>query len=127
MSQTKRASTTKRSIKTVSVLGVAGATLAASASGSSAGMMVPNIAPSAHGPYFGEEEISDISLATFHVTNPGQSQSLPPGILLAHGHGHGHGGHGCHRGCGCGRGCGGGWGWGCGGCCLSWGGCRPWC
>lgn len=135
MSQTKRASSLKRSTKTVSVLGVAGVSLAATASGSMAEMPVPGTAPS-HGPYFGEEEISDISLATFHLANPDQSESAVPGVILAHGgHGCGHGcgrgcGHGCGHGCrGCGRGCGWGcggwgWGWGYGGCCLSWGGCR---
>jgi hypothetical protein len=87
----------------------------------------------------GEEEIADVSLATFYVfdkENAGVLGSPVQGALespiqLARGgcggcRGCG-GGRGCGgRGCG-GRGCGCGWG-GCGGCgcgcCLSWGGCR---
>jgi hypothetical protein len=79
-----------------------------------------------------EEEIADVSLATFHLFDKENTQ----GGFLQEARGCGCG-HGCGgRGCGCGRGCGGrgcggrgcgcggcGWGWG-GGCCYSWGYCR---
>jgi hypothetical protein len=87
-----------------------------------------------------EEEISDVTLATFHLydkENAGVNRS-PLLQLTRCGCGR-CGGRGCRcggRGCRCGgRGCRcrGGCGCGCGGCgcgggwCLSWGGCRPWC
>lgn len=135
MSQAKRASKGKRPSKAVSVLGVAGVSLAASTSGSVADMPSQNTAPF-QVMTLGDEEISDVSLATFHLFDKENLATPQSGIQLAkggHGHGHGHGcGHGCRgcggRGCrGC-RGCGcGGCGWGCGGCCLSWGGCYPYC
>lgn len=71
----------------------------------------------------GEEEIADVSLATFYVFDKEAAASTKDGnIQLARGCGcRGCGGRGC-RGCrGCGRGCGCG-----GGCCASWGACR-WC
>ena len=166
MSQTKRASKGKRPSKAVSVLGIAGASLAASTSGSVADVPVADIPSQNTVPFqvfLGEEEISDVSLATFHVFDKENLGTPRSGIQLARGgcgcghgggcggcgHGGGCGGRGCGgfgRGCGgfghgcggCGRGCGGrgcgwggcggcGWGWGWGGCCLSWGGCSPWC
>ncbi len=151
MPQAKRNLKLKRPSKVASVLGIAGASLAASASGSAAEMPQVNMAPF-QVLNFGEEEISDVSLATFHLFDKEQL-GAQSGIQLARGgcgcHGGGCGGRGCggrgcgggfrgcggcgHGGCrGCGRGCGfggcggcgcgGGWGWG-GGCCLSWGGC----
>lgn len=151
MPQAKRASRGKRPSKTVSVLGIAGVSLAASTGGLPAEILSSSLAAPTAGsvadivwqntapfqiPTLDEEEISDVSLATFHLfdeANVGNSQS---GIQLAFrsgcGCGHGCGGRGCgggFRGCGgrgCGggcrgcRGCGGGWrgcGWGgCGGC-----------
>jgi hypothetical protein len=87
----------------------------------------------------GEEEIADVSLATFYVFDKeGAAAAKEGNIQLARGCGcgHGGGGRGCGgRGCG-GRGCGGrgcrgcggrGCGCGVGAWCLSWGGCRPWC
>jgi hypothetical protein len=81
-----------------------------------------------------EEEMADVSLATFYVFDREHAGS---GVQLARG---GCGGGGCGRGGGCGGcrggggcdGCGyGGWGWGYGGwygnggaCCGSWGACR---
>ena len=156
MSQVRRAKT-KRSKTALSVFGLAGislaATTAATTNESLAGMPSPATAP-VQAFTLGEEEISDVTLATFHLFDKDsveQSRSLLH--LTA-----------CRGGCGCGgRGCGGcrgggcrvavswrmrmqsrrmrmqGWMWwggcggGCGGCgcggawCLSWGGCRPWC
>ncbi len=148
MSQAKRTSRGKRPSKAVSVLGIAGMSLAASTGGSPADIPPASFAAPTVGsvadmlwqstapfqiPALDDEEISDVSLATFHLfdnENPGNSGS---GIQLAvrsgcGGCGCGHGG-GCGgaRGCrvgGCGvggcrgcrvGGCGGGWG-GCGGC-----------
>src|ERR1700691_394521 len=155
MSQAKRISRGKRPSKAVSVLGIAGMSLAASTGGSPADIPPATFAAPTVGsvadmlwqstapfqiPALDDEEISDVSLATFHLfdnENPGNSGS---GIQLAVrsgcggcgcGHGGGCGGARGRRGGGCGGwgggggcGCGGGWGWGWGGgCCLSWGGC----
>jgi hypothetical protein len=76
----------------------------------------------------GEEEIADVSLATFYVFDKeGTAAAKDGNVQLARGCGCGRGcgGRGCGRGC---RGCGG-RGCGCGvgvGCCASWGACR-WC
>jgi hypothetical protein len=76
----------------------------------------------------GEEEIADVSLATFHLFDKENGagavfQQVARGCGCGHGCGHGCGGcRGCGgRGCGC-RGCG--CGGGCGSCCASWGICR---
>jgi hypothetical protein len=158
MAQAKRASKGKRSAKAVSVLGIAGVSLAASTSGSTADVPPQNTAPlqavNFNQPLtLGEEDISDVSLATFHLFDKDEVGMLPQVQLAARGgcgcgHGCG-GGRGCggggfrgcggggfrgcggggFRGCGgcrgCGRGCGWGgcWTGGCTGCCLSWGGC----
>ena len=126
MPQAKRASKGKRPSKAVSVLGIAGVSLAASTGGSPADIPSASLAEPTVGsvadilwqnaapfqiPALGEEEISDVSLATFYVYDKenGGSPGLAQKLRLAR--------------CG-GCGCGGGWG---GGCCLSWGGCYPWC
>ena len=70
MSQTKRASKGKRPSKAVSVLGMAGAALASSASESVADIPVADMLPQNTIPFqvvLGEEEITDVSLATFHL------------------------------------------------------------
>ena len=105
MPQAKRNLKVKRQSKVVSVAGIAGAFLAPSTSRS-----VADIPPQSMAPFqvlhLGEEEISDVSLATFHFVD-GESRETPlPRVQLARG--------------GCG-GCG--WGCGWGGCCWSWGGC----
>jgi hypothetical protein len=146
MAQAKHVSKVKRSGNAVKALGIAGASLAVSASGSTAMMMMDTTPFDVGNPdqayTLNDEEISDVSLATFHFFNEEALGTLPSGIQLARGcgcgrgcGGRGCGGRGCGgRGCG-GRGCGGrgcGWGgcggggwygWGGGGCCLSWGGC----
>jgi len=143
MTQTKRAATRMGSTKVASVLGLAGVSLAASTGGSAADMPVQNLAPF---PLvtLDDEEISDVSLATFHLFDQESLGAPQARIQLARGGcgcggggcGHGGcGGGGCgHGGCGgggcghggCGggfgRGCGGGFGRGCGGGC-GWGGC----
>ena len=145
MPQAKRASKGKRPSKAVSVLGIAGVSLAASTGGSPAGMPSASLAAPTAGsvadilwqntapfqvPTLDEEEISDVSLATFYLfdkENLGNSRS---GIQLAFPRRlrlrtrlRRRGGRGCggFRGCGVGgcRGCGVG---GCRGCGV--GGCR---
>ncbi|MGA7325710.1 MAG: hypothetical protein WBX25_14770, partial [Rhodomicrobium sp.] len=80
MSQTKRILKAKRSRKVLtvsSVLGVAGLSLAATSGGSEAAMPSPAMVPSQA--FLAEEEISDVSLATFQVytqENIGASRSL---------------------------------------------------
>ena len=138
MSQAKQASKRKRTRKAVPVagLGLAGLSLSlvggatTAIGGPAANMPTQTTAPS-HEMTLGEEEISDVSLATFYVFDKEAAEIARPGVQLVRGGCRGCGGRGCGgRGCG-GHGCGGGcglggcgcWG-GCGcGCCLSWGGC----
>jgi hypothetical protein len=132
--------------KAVTVLGAAGAL--SLAGGASAAIVGPaedttgrDTVPR-HVVTLSEEEVFDVSLATFYVFDKEEVETHPPGIqLAAHGHGGcGHGGcggrgcggcgHGGARGCGgcghgcrgCARGCGGcgGCGYGCGGGCCIW-------
>jgi hypothetical protein len=150
MLHAKQASKRKRRSKAVPVLGAAGLlSLAGGASTQAAGpaadIPARHIEPS-HEFTLSEEEVSDVSLATFYVFD--KETAVSPGVQLVRGGGCGCGG-GCGRGCGCGGGgcrCGGGgrcggcgcfracvgcggcggcavWWWG-GGCCLSWGACR---
>ena len=121
MRQAKRASKGKRPGKAVSVLGIAGVSFAASTGGSPAEMPSASLAaPTARSavealwrntaafqvPTLDEEEISDVSLATFHLLDKDDLGNLGSVVQLAAfragGCGCGHGG-GC-RGCG-GRGC----------------------
>ncbi len=148
MQQAKRTSRGKRSKEALSVLSLAGISLAATTAATTnellAGMPSPATAP-VQAFTLGEEEISDVTLATFRLfekESVDQSRSLLQ-LTRCGGCGRCGCGGGC-RGCGGGRcggcgfgrcggcarcggcggcGCGGVW----GGCCLSWGGCRPWC
>jgi hypothetical protein len=135
MSNAKRVSMRRRRGKTMPVLGAAG--LLALASGASAEEPVDRSTPNtevSREAFLGEEEVTDVSLATFYVFDKENAGALKPGVQLARGGGcgcgHGCGGGGC-RGCGgCGRGCGGGCrvgfgfggcgGCGCAGCGLGW-------
>lgn len=132
MPQVKQASKRKRLTSAVPALGAAGLTFSLVGGASAAVAPVndqpqsPNYSPS-HQITLGEEEIADVSLATFYVFDK-ENAAEAKGIQVARGCGcrgcGGRGCRGCGRGCrGCG-GCGGGWGWGVGGCCLSWGACR---
>jgi hypothetical protein len=128
MPRAKQASKRKGYRKAVPVLGAAGLSfsLASGASGAPAVNMpttipTPNAGVS-HEITLAEEEISDVSLATFYVFDKENSGPFRPGVQLVRGGGCGGGGCGC-RGCGGGggfRGCGGG---GCRGC-AGFGGCR---
>ncbi len=154
----KQALKRKRVTKAVPALGAVGLTFSlvggasASAVPTTDTAQTPNMAPG-HEITLGEEEISDVSLATFYVFDNEIAGTLRGLVQEARGCG---GCRGCGGGCrGCGGcrggvgvgcrggigvgcrggigfGCGGGWGvgcgvgWGVGGCCASWGACR-WC
>ena len=140
MSRAKQASKRKRrkAAVTVPVLGAAGLSLSlaggasATTGGATADIATYNGALN-HEITLGEEEISDVSLATFYVFDKENAATPKLGEKLAY-RGCGRCGgcaRGCARGCRCGVGgcrCGvggcGGCGVGCGGCCLSWGGCN---
>ena len=146
MSHAKRASKRKRRRKAIPALGAAGLSLslAGGASGGPAVNMPTQKVEASHEIVLAEEEISDVSLATFYVFDKENVGAFRPGVQLARG-GCGGGGCGGCRGCG-GRGCGGCGGFrGCGGCvgfvacggcgcapyywggvgcCISWGACR---
>jgi len=106
-------------------VGVASASTGAPA----ADVPLQKVTPS-HEITLGEEELSDVSLATFYVFDKENAAAAESGVKVAY--------RGCGRCGGCGGrcgGCGGRWGgcrcggcgcWGgCGcGCCVSWGGCR---
>jgi hypothetical protein len=142
MPQVKRAAKGKRPNKTVSVLGIAGVSWAASTGGSPADIPPASLASPPAGsvadmlwqntapfqiPFLDEEEISDVSLATFHLFDKEDLGNSHSGIQVAF-RGCG-GGCGCHggggfRGCGGGfRGCGVGF-RGCRGCGVGFRGCR---
>ncbi len=129
VAQAKRVSKGKRKRKTVSVLGIAGVSLAASTGGSPANILSATlVAPPAGSaadtlwrntapfrvPAFDDEEISGVSLATFQLFDSDTIGGPRSGVQLAAFRG---GGCGCGHGCGgCGHGCGGGCGHGFGGC-----------
>src|SRR5215470_11409423 len=119
MLHTKDASMRKRRSKTLPVLGAAGlsVSLASSASAVPGGPAV-NLPTPGNGDgnqvFLGEEEIADVSLATFYVFDKEGDGTSPMLELVGHGcHGcHGCGGchahrhHGCHGCGGCHHGCG---------------------
>jgi hypothetical protein len=104
MSRVKQASKRKRSSKAVPVLGAAGLslTLAGGASAATEGRVavVPAQSSAAgHEITLREEEVADVSLATFYVFDKENAGPFRPGARLAMGAG-GCGGCGC-SGCGC--------------------------
>jgi hypothetical protein len=143
MSLTKQSAKRKRRRTAVPMLGAAGLSLslASGASGAPAANIAARHADMSQEFILAEEEVSDVSLATFYVFNKENAGPFRPSVLLARGGcggGGGCGGRGC-GGCG-GRGCGGGCGGfrgcagggcgcvgfrGCGGCrgCVGFGGC----
>jgi len=141
MPRAKQPSKRKRQTKAVPVLGAAGLSLSLTGGASAATGVPPADMPTTHNNALsheitlGEEEISDVSLATFYVFDKENGVKPQLGEKLAWGCRcgcRGCGGcrcGGCRCGVGCRCGCGfvgcGGCG-GCGGCCLSWGRCG-WC
>lgn len=132
MARVKQASVRKRAAQAAPVLGAAGLTFSLAGSASAAAVptndipQTPNLSPG-HAITLGEEELSDVSLATFYVFDKENVAAQKSGVQLAwRGCGGCRGCRGCGcRACRCGVGCGG-CGWGIGGCCASWGACR-WC
>ena len=125
MPQLKQASKQKRVTKAaVPALGAAGLTLSLLGSASASGVPTADVPQTTHfapnqAITLGEEEMADVSLATFHLFD---KENVGGEVQVAY-----RGCHGC-RGCrGCGvRGCRCGGCGGCGGCCRTWGRCR-WC
>jgi hypothetical protein len=125
MPQVKQASKHKRVTKAaIPALGAAGLTLSLVGSASASGVPTADVPQMTHfapnqAITLGEEEMADVSLATFHLFD---KEKVGGEVQVAY-----RGCHGC-RGCrGCGvRGCRCGGCGGCGGCCRSWGRCR-WC
>jgi hypothetical protein len=121
MSHAKQASKRRSRTKAVTVLGVAWA-LSLAGGASEAAVGPPGDTRSENPPpviTLGEEEISDVTLATFYVFDNENAGAHRPGLQLAK-RTRGHGGCAVHRGCGgCAVACG-----GCGGCasCASAGG-----
>ena len=121
MPRVKQASKQTRTAKatTVKALGAAGLGLSLAGSASASTMPAADIPQSNTSPnqrfFLGEEEMADVSLATFHLFD---RENFGSGVQLARGCGGcgcGHGGGGCGGGRGCGgggfvgvRGCGGG-------------------
>ena len=128
MPRVKQVSKRKQITKAVPVIGAAGLTLSMVGGASAAAVPTANVQPMpnvtpGHQLMLGEEEISDVSLATFYVFDKENTAATKGGVQVAW---RGCGGcRGC-RGCGGCRGCRGCGGCGCGigGCCLSWGACR---
>jgi hypothetical protein len=121
----------KRIKAALPALGAAGLTFSMVGGASAAAVPANDATQTAYSPNhqitLGEEEIADVSLATFYVFDKEGTTAAKDGtVQLARGCGcrgcRGCGGRGCR---GCGRGCGCGVGWG-GACCASWGACR-WC
>src|ERR1700761_4821831 len=112
MSQSKQSSKRKRRVKATPILGVAGlfslaGVGAASASTGAPAADVPlqTITPS-HEITLGEEEVSDVSLATFYVIDRENAAAAKSGVQVAWWRGCGRCGGCGWRGCGCGwRGC----------------------
>jgi hypothetical protein len=125
MPRVKQASKRRRVSKAVPALGAAGLTFSL-VGGASAAVApaqdqprTPNFAPG-HEITLGEEEISDVSLATFYAFDKENTGSIRGMVQEARGCRCG-GCRGCRscrgcRGCRCGVSC--------GSCCLSWGACR---
>ena len=119
MAKTRRSP--KRNVKTAALaLGAAGVSLAMTGGASATAPMNVASQDNARRIFLGEEEIADVSLATFHVFDRESESRVRQGIRVAAGCG----GHGC-GGCGHGGGCGCAHAGGCG--CAHIGGCAGGC
>jgi hypothetical protein len=125
MAQAKRTSKRKRRNTALPLMGAAGVSLAMTG-GASATLPAANASHHDTGPQvvLGDEEVSDVSLATFYVFDKESESKLDQGLVtLARACGRGCG-RACGRACG-GRGCGRACGRACGvGGCRACGGCR---
>ena len=127
MSRAKQPSKRKRRSRALPALGAASLSfsLASGASAAPAANIPTRGADLNHEFILAEEEVSDVSLATFSVFDKENSGTFRPAVQLVRGGG-GCGGGGCGgggcRGCGGGGGCGGCGGGGCRGC-AGFGGC----
>jgi len=131
MSRVKQASKKKRVTKAaMPALGAAGLTFSLAGGASASAVPAADVQPTTNlvpnqALTLGDEEIADVSLATFHLFDKENTGAASGGVQFARGCGCG-GCRGC-RGCGgcrgC-RGCGCGGCAGCGACCISWGYCR---
>jgi hypothetical protein len=122
MPQVKQASKQKRVTKaTIPALGAAGLTFSLLGSASASAVPTADVPQTTHlapnqALTLGEEEMADVSLATFHLFD---KETVGSNVQVA-----------WVRGCRACRGCGvracrcGGCGGGCGGCCARWGRCR---
>jgi hypothetical protein len=128
MPRVKQASKKKHVTKAVPAMGAAGLTFSLMGGASAAALPTADVQATPnntlHQVTLGEEELSDVSLATFYVFDKENTAAAKNGVQVAW-----RGCGGC-RGCrGCGgcracRGCAGCAGCGGCGCCLSWGSCR---
>jgi hypothetical protein len=84
MAQAKRALKGKRPSKAISMLGIVGVSLAASSGGSAADTPSRNTVPFQR-ITLGDEEIADVSLATFHLCDDENLGTLRSGMRLAGG------------------------------------------
>jgi hypothetical protein len=129
MSRVKQVSKRKRIAKAASVpaLGAAGLGLSLVGSASPTADLPQSLNTTPNQRFvLDEEEMADVSLATFHVFDKENGTGGFTRVAMGGG-GCGCGGRGCGcQGCGGGCGCRGGGCGGCGngGCCASWGGCR---
>jgi hypothetical protein len=137
MPQTKRASKRKHPKEALSVVGVVSASFSLAGGASAATAVptadVPSWDTSPPQIILSEEEIVDVSLATFYVFDKENAGTPRLGEKLAQGCRRGCGGcrgcrgcRGCARGCSACSSCGGCGGCSCG-CCISWGACRFLC
>src|SRR5580658_4547598 len=99
MPRAKQPAKRKRRSRALPALGVAGLSFSL-ASGASAGPAanIPTPNSGVHHEILAEEEVSDVSLATFYVFDKENTGTLPPGVQLVRGGG-GCGGGGCGGGC----------------------------
>ena len=132
MSRVKQVSKRKRLTKAAGVPALGAAGLGLSLVGSASALATADLPQSLNTTpnqpvVLDEEEMVDVSLATFHVFDKENGTGGFTRVAMGGGGcgcsgGRGCGGRGCGGGCGC-RGCSCG-GCGYGGCCASWGGCR---
>ena len=132
MSRVKQVSKRKRLTKAAAVpaLGAAGLGLSLVGSASASALATAALPQSLNTTpnqrfVLDEEEMADVSLATFHVFDRENGTRGFTQVAMGCGGCGCAGCRGCGRGCGCrGCGCSGSGGYGYGGCCASWGGCR---